>query len=74
MKSCRQIFQGYPLKKLGVEPFKTVYRGCENFTSSEEMYYRCIARTAVLPFYHAVGTAKMGSPSDPTTVVDPKLR
>lgn len=37
-------------------------------------YWRCATRHITLTIYHHVGTAKMGPASDPTAVVDPRLR
>ncbi|CAL1288541.1 unnamed protein product [Larinioides sclopetarius] len=62
------------MKKVGAKPFKTVFPGCEQFYGNEDSYFTCIARAAVVTIFHPVGTAKMGDPRDPTTVVDPQLR
>ncbi|XP_067009537.2 neither inactivation nor afterpotential protein G [Anabrus simplex] len=39
-----------------------------------DVYVECIVRTAAITGHHPAGTCKMGSPSDPATVVDPLLR
>ncbi|CAL1262821.1 unnamed protein product [Larinioides sclopetarius] len=62
------------MEKVGAKPFKTVFPGCEQFYGNEDSYFTCIARAAVVTIYHPVGTAKMGDPRDPTTVVDHRLR
>lgn len=54
--------------------FETVYPGCEIYTMWSDEYLACIARTYTSTIYHPVGTARMGSPHDPNSVVDPFLR
>ena len=44
----------------------------QNFDSDD--YWRCHIRHMTLTIYHPVGTCKMGRTTDPTTVVDPRLR
>ena len=44
----------------------------QNFDSDD--YWRCHIRHMTLTIYHPVGTCKMGRTSDPTTVVDSRLR
>ncbi|GFT74084.1 glucose dehydrogenase [Nephila pilipes] len=74
MKQCKEFASSEPLKKIGSKPFSTVYPGCEDVKDDDEKYFRCVAQAVVLTQSHQVGTAKMGDPNDPTTVVDPKLR
>ncbi|XP_054709560.1 glucose dehydrogenase [FAD, quinone]-like [Uloborus diversus] len=74
LKSCNRIGKGSYLKALGFQPISTLFPGCEKYASNQELYFRCQARTSVIPLYDAVGTAKMGNPADPSTVVDPYLR
>ena len=54
--------------------FETRYPGCEGLVLYSDAYLRCMAKVYTTIMWHACGTAKMGSPSDPTTVVDPQLR
>ncbi|CAL1288543.1 unnamed protein product [Larinioides sclopetarius] len=74
MKTCQRIATSKPMEKVEAKPFKTVFPGCEQFYGNEDSYFTCIARAAVVTIYHPVGTAKMGDPRDPTTVVDHHLR
>ncbi|CAL1262824.1 unnamed protein product, partial [Larinioides sclopetarius] len=74
IKTCQRIATSKPMEKVGAKPFKTVFPGCEQFYGNEDSYFTCIARAAVVTIYHPVGTAKMGDPRDPTTVVDHRLR
>lgn len=55
-------------------PFQTVVPGCEKLLGNEDDYLRCVAKTIFITFSHQVGTARMGDPHDPRTVVDPELR
>ena len=48
--------------------------GCEKFASNEDKYLWCQVRSIVFTLNHQVGTARMGHPHDPRTVVDPQLR
>uniref|UniRef100_A0A1B6D9F6 Glucose-methanol-choline oxidoreductase N-terminal domain-containing protein n=1 Tax=Clastoptera arizonana TaxID=38151 RepID=A0A1B6D9F6_9HEMI len=47
---------------------------CRNFTFGSDDYWKCQAREFSYTIYHQVGTCKMGSVNDPTSVVDPRLR
>ncbi|GFT23855.1 glucose dehydrogenase [Nephila pilipes] len=74
MKQCKEFAESEPLKKIGSKPISTVYPGCENLVNDDDKYFRCMAQAIIITQNHQVGTAKMGDPTDPTTVVDPKLR
>ena len=62
------------MKTVGSTPFQTLVPGCEKFFGDEDSYLRCLAKTIFVTFSHQVGTARMGDPDDPRTVVDPELR
>lgn len=47
---------------------------CSNFTKDSDMFWECALRYKVMNWGHSVGTCKMGSISDPTSVVDHQLR
>lgn len=74
MKTCHRIAKSRALWKLGATPFKTAIPGCEKYAYDEDEYFRCQARSIFVTLHDPVGTAKMGGPWDPTSVVDPKLR
>lgn len=71
---CNSIGTSAAMQKLGTKRFKTKYPGCEEFNIDDDGYYNCLIRSTIMTIYHPVGTAKMGNPEDPTTVVDPQLK
>lgn len=71
---CKKIVNSEAFQRIGAKPVDSLMPGCEGFESSEVEYFRCFARRYFSSTFHAVGTAKMGHPADPSTVVDPELR
>lgn len=47
---------------------------CNSITYQSDDYWRCYIRHMTTTVYHPVGTTKMGPISDPTAVVDSRLR
>lgn len=74
LKECFKILDSPELKRLGVRPFDTVMPGCESLLSNKDAYLECVTRSILIGSSHPVGTAKMGNPEDPSTVVDSNLR
>lgn len=74
MKLCIAIGQSPPFKRFGSRLFQTVFPGCEAYPYLGDEYLACVARSFTATIYHPVGTCKMGPPTDPAAVVDPKLR
>ena len=74
MKICIAVGMTPPYQKFGAQLFQTVFPGCETYSFLSDEYLACVARTTTQTIYHPSGTCKMGSPWDPTAVVDPKLR
>ncbi|GFV94762.1 hypothetical protein TNCV_3864851 [Trichonephila clavipes] len=74
LKKCKEFGESDALRNIGSKLFSTVYPGCENVVDDDDKYFRCMAKSIIIKLNHPTGTAKMGSPRDPTTVVDPKLR
>ncbi|GFU37616.1 glucose dehydrogenase [Nephila pilipes] len=75
MKACVHLVQNTKaFKKIGAKMFQTKYPACLQYPIYSDPYLRCVGRKYSFNLYHPVGTCKMGSLSDPTTVVDPRLR
>lgn len=74
LKTCLKIVKTRAFRKIGAVPFQTLVPGCERLALDEDKYLRCFIRVLLLSFHHNAGTARMGDPSDSTTVVDPQLR
>ncbi|GFT74074.1 uncharacterized GMC-type oxidoreductase MT1316 [Nephila pilipes] len=74
LKKCKEFGQSEALRNIGSKPFTTVYPGCEDVVNDDDKYFRCMARSIIITLNHQTGTARMGNPQDPNTVVDPKLR
>ncbi|XP_020290538.1 glucose dehydrogenase [FAD, quinone]-like [Pseudomyrmex gracilis] len=47
---------------------------CEQYTFDSYAYWECAIRTLSVTIYHLSGTCKMAPRTDPTAVVDPKLK
>ncbi|XP_065092570.1 glucose dehydrogenase [FAD, quinone]-like [Ochlerotatus camptorhynchus] len=74
IKEAIRITGQKPFIDIGVEQYTRKLPGCEQFEFNSDEYWRCYAQTLTVNFYHYVGTCKMGPESDPTTVVDARLR
>ncbi|CAL1262841.1 unnamed protein product [Larinioides sclopetarius] len=76
METCWKIGLSKPMKNVGVKPFATFLPGFINLLPDFiiKLYFRILGRSLLITLSHQVGTAKMGDPEDPTTVVDPQLR
>lgn len=75
MKECVNIVQKTKaFQAIGAKMFTTKFPGCEEFPLYSHNYVRCVARKYTFTLFHPVGTCKMGSVRDKTSVVDPQLR
>lgn len=62
------------MKPYGVRVHKKKLPGCEDFEFGSDEYWGCTVRQITAQYHHPSGTCKMGLRSDPTTVVDSRLR
>lgn len=47
---------------------------CSGLVFLSDDFWKCMARHYTQTIYHPCGTCKMGPPSDPMAVVDPRLK
>lgn len=62
------------LKRFGARFHATPYPNCKHLPLFTDDYWDCAVRQYTLSIYHYSCSAKMGPPSDPYAVLDPKLR
>ncbi|KAL3271340.1 hypothetical protein HHI36_021828 [Cryptolaemus montrouzieri] len=51
-----------------------VHPGCEQHQFNSDAYWECCLRSISVTLHHQVGTAKMGAPDDPSSVVNHELK
>ncbi|KOX67656.1 Glucose dehydrogenase [acceptor] [Melipona quadrifasciata] len=61
-------------QRFGSRPHTIRMPGCQRFLFDTYDYWECAIRHFTFTIYHPTGTCKMGPRSDPTAVVDPRLR
>uniref|UniRef100_T1JQ16 Glucose-methanol-choline oxidoreductase C-terminal domain-containing protein n=2 Tax=Tetranychus urticae TaxID=32264 RepID=T1JQ16_TETUR len=74
MKFAIQLGNSPSFAKFKPKLYDQLFPGCEEYVQWSSEYLACIARSFTATIYHPVGTCKMGSPLDPSAVVDPQLR
>lgn len=62
------------MQKVQSRLLDTIFPGCEKFIGDMDQYFECYARSFTVTNWHPVGTARMGHPHDPRSVVDPQLK
>ena len=73
-KLAMRVSEAEVFKQFNSRVHKIKLPGCKHLTFGSDAYWECHIRHISMTIYHPVGTAKMGPPSDPEAVVDPRLR
>ncbi|XP_076624486.1 LOW QUALITY PROTEIN: glucose dehydrogenase [FAD, quinone]-like [Colletes latitarsis] len=73
-KIIQKLSQTPTMKKLNARLNPNRVAECSSYEYLSDNYWRCLARYYTMTIYHASGTCKMGPKTDPTAVVDPRLR
>ena len=74
IKHAIKISKTKPFAAYGSQLHRTKLPGCEQFDFTSDEYWRCAVKSLLSIMNHEIGTAKMGASTDPTAVIDPKLR
>lgn len=61
-------------QRFGSRPHMVRMPGCHSYPFDTYEYWECALRHFTFTIYHPTGTCKMSPRSDPTAVVDPRLR
>ncbi|XP_063219272.1 glucose dehydrogenase [FAD, quinone]-like [Bacillus rossius redtenbacheri] len=61
-------------KNFGSRLHKIPMPGCEKHQFASDEYWACYLKHFTFTIYHPTGTCKMGPPSDPDAVVNPRLK
>ncbi|XP_048240169.1 glucose dehydrogenase [FAD, quinone]-like [Haliotis rufescens] len=70
----QELHQTNAYKEIGAKLDDTPFPTCTTMQYDTDAYWECYVRALATTGNHATGTCRMGSPSDPTTVLDPNLR
>ncbi|XP_050740222.1 glucose dehydrogenase [FAD, quinone]-like [Eriocheir sinensis] len=60
--------------RFGAKLHKRLLPGCEHYAFGSDGYWACYVRHMGTSYIHPCGTAKMGPPEDPTSVLDENLK
>lgn len=74
IKESIRISQTSTMQKIGTRLHRVPVPGCEELPFASDDYWRCSIRTMSYTLHHQIGTCRMGSESDPTTVVNSQLK
>lgn len=74
MKIMQNLLKTKSFQRHKPEILDLKIRNCVKYEFSSDDYFRCALRNLATTIYHYSGTAKMGPDSDPTAVVDSRLR
>ncbi|GLH01008.1 hypothetical protein R5R35_006258 [Gryllus longicercus] len=74
VKFALRIADSRAMRAYGSRLYRVPLPNCRRHRFASDAYWECAIRTTTMTIYHPVGTCKMGPPSDPEAVVDPRLR
>ncbi|XP_063368696.1 glucose dehydrogenase [FAD, quinone]-like [Cydia amplana] len=63
-----------PFQRFGAKLHRAQYPACRELPFDSDAYWECAVRTLTTTLHHQIATCRMGPPSDPRAVVDPRLR
>ena len=69
-----QISNSSAFRRFGSRPLTIKMPGCQHFEFNTYDYWECAIRHFTFTIYHPTGTCKMGPRTDPSAVVDSRLR
>ncbi|XP_014211397.1 glucose dehydrogenase [FAD, quinone]-like [Copidosoma floridanum] len=74
VRIANKVLETSVFKKAGYKRIPIPAPGCEKYDQDSDEFYKCFAKNFAGTDYHPVGTCPMGPKSDPTSVVDSRLR
>ena len=74
IRKAIEISKTTAFQKYGSTLYEFPIPACEKFEFGSDSYWECAVRQFSFPIWHLSGTCKMGPLSDPTAVVDSRLR
>lgn len=74
IRYAKKITETESFKKLKPEWLRIQIPACDDFEFDSDEYWECQLRHLASSLYHPVGTCKMGPESDPSAVVDNRLK
>ncbi|XP_029680542.1 glucose dehydrogenase [FAD, quinone]-like [Formica exsecta] len=74
IRLAMQVSNTRAFQRFGSRPHTIRMPGCHKYAFNTYEYWECAVRHFTFTIYHPTGTCKMGPQSDPTAVVDPRLR
>ncbi|XP_008548155.1 glucose dehydrogenase [FAD, quinone] [Microplitis demolitor] len=70
----KRLLDTEAFKNFGVKIRNITIPGCDKFEFDSSGYWECFIRHTAFSGFHSVGTVRMGTPENPKTVVDFKLK
>ncbi|XP_031838213.1 glucose dehydrogenase [FAD, quinone] [Nomia melanderi] len=74
IRIAMQVSNTSAFQRFGSRPHTIRMPGCHRYPFDTYEYWECAIRHFTFTIYHPTGTCKMGPRTDPTAVVDPRLR